>query len=90
MRAATLLAKDKMENVAITAYVNEEMCKGCGICVSVCSYNARFLDEFNGVAMVTEVLCQGCGACVAACPSGASQQRGFEKGQLLAMIRSAI
>ncbi|MFZ5632420.1 MAG: FAD-dependent oxidoreductase [Bacillota bacterium] len=90
MRAATLLAKDKMENVAITAFVQEDMCAGCGICVKVCSYNARYMDEFSNVAMVTGVLCQGCGACVAACPSGASQQKGYEKGQVLAMLQDAL
>ncbi|MFZ5649320.1 MAG: FAD-dependent oxidoreductase [Bacillota bacterium] len=90
MRAASLLAKDKMENVAITAFVQEEICVGCGICVNVCSYNARYLDEFSGVAMVTDVLCQGCGACVAACPSGASQQKGYEKDQMVAMMREAL
>jgi heterodisulfide reductase subunit A len=90
MRAATLLAKDKMENVAITAFVDEDMCVGCGICVKACSYNARYIDEFGGAAMVSGALCQGCGACVAACPSGASQQKGYEKGQMLAMMREAF
>jgi heterodisulfide reductase subunit A len=88
MRAATLLSKDKVENVAITAFVQEDACVGCGICVKVCSYNARYLDEYSSVAMVTAVLCQGCGACVAACPSGASQQKGYQKGQVLAMIQA--
>jgi len=90
MRAASLLSRDKMENVAITAFVQEEMCAGCAICVRVCSYNARYMDEFTGVAGVTEVLCQGCGACVAACPSGASQQKGYEKGQMMAMMREVL
>ncbi|MHB8918672.1 MAG: CoB--CoM heterodisulfide reductase iron-sulfur subunit A family protein, partial [Desulfocucumaceae bacterium] len=90
MRAAALLAKDKMENVAITAYVIDEMCIGCGACVKACSYNARYLDQFSNVAMVTDVLCQGCGACVAACPSGASQQKGYEKEQMLAMMHVVL
>lgn len=90
MRAVTLLSKDRLENVAITAYVDEEACIGCGLCVKACSYDARYIDENTGVAGVTEALCQGCGACVVACPSGASRQRGFEKGQLLAMMKAAI
>jgi heterodisulfide reductase subunit A len=40
-------------------------------------------------AEVIEVLCQGCGACVAACPNKASQQKGFELAQELAMIEAA-
>ena len=90
MRAVTLLAKDSIENVAITAYVDEDLCTGCGLCVKACSYNARFIDEYTGVAGVTDVLCQGCGACVVACPSGATQQKGFEKSQMMAMIKAAL
>lgn len=86
MRAVTLLGKERLENVAITAVVNKRRCKGCGICVKACSYNARRLDPFSKVALVEDALCQGCGACVAACPSGATQQYGFEKEQILAAL----
>ncbi len=86
MRAVTLLGKDRLENVAITAAVNKRRCKGCGICVKVCSYNARRIDSVSRVALVANALCQGCGACVAACPSGASLQYGFEKEQILAAL----
>lgn len=89
MRAVTLLGKDRLVNVAITAVVDKEICAGCGICVKACSYNARRLDPLSRVALVENALCQGCGACVAACPSGASQQHGFEKEQLLAMMSAA-
>ena len=90
MRAVTMLAKDHIENVAITAFVDEDVCTGCGLCVKACSYNARFVDEVSGVAEVVDVLCQGCGACVVACPSRASQQKGFEKVQMMAMIKAAL
>lgn len=90
MRAATLLAKDRLENVAITASVDEETCIGCGLCVKACSYDARYLDEVPGVAGVTEALCQGCGACVVACPSGATGQKGFDTQQMLEMMKAAI
>jgi len=90
MRAVTLLGKDRLENVAITAVVEEDICAGCGVCVKVCGYNARRIDPVSRVAQVSEVLCQGCGACVAACPSGASRQHGFEKEQLLAMMSATI
>lgn len=90
MRAVTLLSKDRLQNVPITAWVDEEICTGCGMCVDACSYDARFIDQDTGVASVIEVLCQGCGACVVACPSGASRQKGFEKEQLLAMMKAAM
>ncbi|SHI76461.1 4Fe-4S dicluster domain-containing protein [Desulfofundulus thermosubterraneus DSM 16057] len=90
MRAVTLLARDRLANVAITATVEEELCVGCGMCVKVCDYQARSIDPLRRVADVNEALCQGCGACVAACPNGASQQKGYEKGQLLAMVSAAL
>ncbi|AEG60924.1 FAD-dependent oxidoreductase [Desulforamulus ruminis] len=90
VRAGTLLSKGRLESLGITAEVDLELCKGCGICVEACVYGARVLDERRGVALVREVLCQGCGACVAACPSGATQQKGFEKEQLLAMMDAAL
>jgi len=90
MRAATLLSKDKLENVGITATVNKKRCVGCGVCVESCSYNAREIDPINKVVKVTDVLCQGCGACVVACPNGATQQKGFEKSQMLAALRAAL
>ncbi len=81
MRAVTLLSKERLQNVAITATVDEE---------SACSYDARYIDEDTGVAGVTDVLCQGCGACVVACPSGASRQKSFEKEQMLALMKAAM
>ncbi|MCL6558509.1 MAG: 4Fe-4S binding protein, partial [Firmicutes bacterium] len=90
MRATTLLHRERLEHVAITAVVDEKRCVGCGVCVEVCDYNARTIDEETGKARVVEALCQGCGACVAACPNRASQQKGYEKGQLLAMLEAAV
>ncbi|AQS58735.1 FAD-dependent oxidoreductase [Desulforamulus ferrireducens] len=90
IRAVTLLSKGKLESLGITAEVDAELCKGCGICVSVCPYGARVMDEKRRIALVREVLCQGCGACAAACPSGATQQKGFEKDQMLAMLDAAL
>jgi len=90
VRAATLLAQERLEAPGIVAYVNERLCSGCGICTLVCPYDARRLNEEKRISEVIEVLCQGCGACCVACPNGASQQRGFEKKQVLAMIEQAV
>jgi heterodisulfide reductase subunit A-like polyferredoxin len=90
VRAATLLSKDRLEAQAIVAQVNSRLCKGCGLCVAVCPYDARTLNEETHVAEVIEVLCQGCGTCAVACPSGATQHLGFEKAQIYAMIDEAL
>jgi len=83
-RAGTLLSQDKYIAEANVSSVNEDLCSGCGLCVSVCPYSAIELKE--GKAKVTEVLCKGCGSCAAVCPSGAMEQKGFKSNQLCAMI----
>jgi heterodisulfide reductase subunit A len=83
-RAGTLLAQDKYKIEANVSSVNEDLCSGCGLCISSCPYSAIELDE--GKAKVNEALCKGCGSCAAVCPSGAMEQKGFKNDQLHAMI----
>jgi heterodisulfide reductase subunit A-like polyferredoxin len=90
IRAVTLLSKERLASLGIVATVNEKQCAGCAVCVEVCPYEARTMDQRRHTVKVQEVLCQGCGACVAACPSGASQQKGFEKKQIMQMIDAAL
>jgi len=91
-QATVLLSKKELEIEPLIAVVNEDTCSGCGICISVCSYNAIELikKEKNGKevlqAKVNEALCKGCGLCSSACPSGSIQQQGFKDKQLLPMI----
>jgi heterodisulfide reductase subunit A-like polyferredoxin len=84
-RAITVLVKDEVMAEGIVSSVNEDICAGCGICEQICSYAAIKVDIETRVARVNEILCQGCGACAAACPSGAVQQRGFMREQMLSM-----
>jgi len=88
-RAVTLLAKRKVKTSGTVAYVNPADCSSCGVCVSICPYSApSFLAEgpMAGKAEINPVLCKGCGLCVASCRSGAINLRGFEEGQIMAMI----
>ncbi|PCN51089.1 disulfide reductase [Candidatus Geothermarchaeota archaeon ex4572_27] len=87
-KAAALVSKDYVEVEPITSAVNEEICSGCGMCASVCPYDAISIEVKEGrrVAKVNELLCKGCGACAATCPSGAMQQRHFTDTQLRAEI----
>ena len=90
IRAVTVISKDKLLAKGEIPNVNEKWCSGCGFCVEACPYDARQIDEESKVAEVVEVLCQACGACTVACPSGVSQQKGFEKEEIFAMIDHAI
>jgi coenzyme F420-reducing hydrogenase delta subunit/NAD-dependent dihydropyrimidine dehydrogenase PreA subunit len=56
--------------------VKEELCRGCGDCVTVCEYDACQLIQKDGEIFVSQIdsdLCRGCGTCVTFCPSSAIQ-----------------
>jgi heterodisulfide reductase subunit A len=92
-RAATIISKDVYEAEATIATVNEDICRGCGTCVSVCEYKApELIERIYGkkVAYVKEAVCKGCGCCASACPSGAMEQKGFRNDQLLADIEAVL
>ena len=72
------------------AYIEEQLCSGCQVCIPLCPYNAIELDRDRMVARINDVLCKGCGVCVAACPSGAVSQRLFEDDQLLQEVEGVL
>jgi heterodisulfide reductase subunit A len=88
-RAVTVLAKERIKVSGTVAYTDPSACSGCGICVEVCPYSAPAVvtqGPFAGRAEINPVLCKGCGLCVASCRSGALNLKGFEEGQIMAMI----
>jgi heterodisulfide reductase subunit A len=85
-RVATILSQEELEIDPLIAMVDEDVCTGCGICVEVCPYEARTLNERKRIAEVNDALCTGCGGCIAACPSNASIHKNFTKKQLLNMV----
>ncbi|MCR4405199.1 MAG: CoB-CoM heterodisulfide reductase HdrA2 [Candidatus Acetothermia bacterium] len=86
-RAARLMKEGKIRIEALTAEVREEMCVACGICESVCPFNAIHVD---GTSKVTEAACQGCGVCAASCPVGAITMHNFTDEQILAQVEAAL
>ena len=90
LKAASLLAKGRLVGKATVPTVNERLCSGCGLCVSLCPYEARRLNEETRVAEVIELLCQGCGLCAVACPNGATRQNLYEMRQVMAVMDAAL
>jgi len=88
--ALALIDKGRMELEPNTAYIVDEACSGCRVCIGLCPYNALAFDEERKVMMLNEPLCKGCGVCVAACPSGALHQHLFEDEQVLAEIEGVL
>jgi len=88
-RALELISKGRVEMEAATAYVDAEVCSGCGYCASVCAYSAIEMDDKTHLAKVNEAVCKGCGACAATCPSKAMQLKNFSQKQLIDVIEEA-
>ena len=98
--AAIPMAMERVCSEAITAGVEEELCRGCGKCKEACEFNAiklekkifevePFLNEPMLFAKVNEVVCKGCGSCATACPTGAIKMKHFTDQQILAEIEAA-
>jgi heterodisulfide reductase subunit A len=87
-RAAIPMSTGRIIREPLTAFVNEELCVGCGICVDICPFEAHIIEE--GKSKVIEALCKGCGACAAGCPRRAISLKSFSDRQLLAEVQAAF
>ncbi len=85
-RAGILMAKGKVTVEAITPIYSPDKCKGCGLCVKVCPYNAITFDKASKKISVIEAACGGCGTCAAECPFDALTQSHFTADQLEAQV----
>jgi coenzyme F420-reducing hydrogenase delta subunit len=80
---------------ANVSHVNKMRCTGCGICESVCNFNAIHISpdkDFGGSrkANVNVNACEGCGACVAACPTAALDQVCFSNMQIISQMETFL
>ncbi len=50
--------------------INDELCNGCGQCISACAESALALVD-GKARVVSDNLCDGLGACLGECPTGA-------------------
>ncbi len=86
-RATIPLFAGRVRIEPITAWVDVEMCAGCGLCEQICEYRALRLDPYRKVMTVNKALCKGCGACNATCPSSAITLKHFKTEQIMAQLR---
>ncbi len=80
--------QDKLPSVI----VHEDLCSGCGICVSSCHYGATQLNMINGhiVSSTDTFKCKACGICVSACPSGARELTESEMEERISEVYSSL
>jgi len=87
-KASIPMSQGLVKSEGNVAVVDTEKCIGCGICVSVCSYDAVRIEE--NVANVIEAKCKGCGCCGASCIERAITMSGFTDDQLILQARAAF
>ena len=96
-RAAKILSRESILVPGTTAYVNDNLCIGCGSCYELCPYNAIIMQPIEKLfektsismhqAYILEALCKGCGTCAPNCPVQAINIPHFTNTQISEMIR---
>lgn len=84
-RAATILAKDKLQMSGIISTVDPQNCAVCLTCVRACPYGVPFINDDHS-AEINPALCQGCGICVAECPAKTISLGRFEDRNIRAKL----
>jgi heterodisulfide reductase subunit A len=88
-RSSILLNKNRFAVEAITAVIDEDLCKMCGQCASVCPFGAITWQK-KQVAHVTSAACAGCGTCAAECKFGSIAMRHFSDQAVYAQIDAIL
>lgn len=61
------------------AYVDTNLCVGCGTCIERCKFGAISVDD---KAEIDENICMGCGLCAVKCPNDAITMRRLEREEV--------
>ena len=77
----------------ITVRIDEDLCRGCGVCEETCDYKAiRVVYRGDGrfTARVQEDMCRGCGTCVSLCPTAAIDQGFYSSERIMGRIKEVL
>lgn len=89
-KASMPLVKGMVSVEPIVSHVNQDECIGCGLCTSLCPYQAIQMikvDKKKKAETIT-ASCKACGICAAHCPTFAISMGGFTNEQLDAQIKA--
>jgi heterodisulfide reductase subunit A len=88
-RASIVISHDVITVVPIVSTVDQKICVGCGLCESLCPYNAIRLEpwpEGGEKAFTISASCKGCGVCAASCPQHAIKMNHFTDSEISSQI----
>ncbi len=91
-RAGILLSKDSIVTEGVIAQVDEEACRGCGLCAALCPFEAlKIVETTKGRKIqVIDVACKGCGVCTATCYCHAMTLNAFTDQQLASQVEAFL
>lgn len=70
-------------------HVDEGACGRCGICVSICPYEAITMPP-KGAVEINNELCQACGLCISSCPTRALENPNYGFDLIDAQIEAVL
>lgn len=92
-RASIPLAKGVMTvEPIVSTLVDEDACRGCGLCVALCPYGALEIvrTEKGRKVRVIPVACKGCGVCAATCYQHALSINSYTDRQIAEQISACL
>ena len=69
--------------------INQDLCSQCGVCNSICPYDAINRDSVTGKVEIDIKECQVCGICYSACPVAAIKMDYYDYDHLIDYVSCA-
>ncbi len=89
-KAAIPLVKGEVSVDPIVSNVDQDQCIGCGLCASLCPYQAIEMLKVDKKRKAHTIVasCKACGICSSHCPTFAITMGGFTNEQITAQIKA--
>ena len=89
-KASIPLVKGQVSVDPIVSNIDKDLCIGCGICASLCPYQAIQMLKVGKKRKAETIVasCKSCGICSAHCPTFAISMGGFTNEQINSQIKA--